>query len=195
MHNSFPFGSVISWRINPKDLTFPENIFDYAQNFFTKMPETHTSILMHKMEDWPYDMWYEFEASITVRINTYTQNLNSSIFDIKAPEDVKIKVIDKLRKEHYGKIYALPQTFYFIVRWAAEGVGLDPRRWINIFHWNKICSELVYDYLYEISQEMKWFDLEMKLNEWKPDNFHAGDTRVILNWMSYRKYATLIYGV
>lgn len=195
MLKTIPFGSVVSWRINPKDLTFPENLFDYAQNFFTKMPETHASIILTPLVNWPIPTWYEYEASNTTRINLYNITPVSSIFNINAPEDVKIKIMQKLITNTYGKIYAIPQTLYFIIRWAVEGIGLDPRKWINPFHWGKICSELVYDYLFDLSQEMKWYDLEDQLKQWRPDNFHAGDVRVILNWMEKHSYSNLIYGI
>jgi len=195
MLETIPFGSVVSWRIPPADLPFPNNVFDYAQLYFNESPETHASITMHEMLNWPIKKWYEFESSDTTRINRFSINPNSTIFDIFAPFDVKAKVIEKLLNAHYGKLYAIPQTFYFMVRWAAKKVGLDARKWINPFHWGKICSELVYDYLWEIAIEMKWYDLENLLSQWRADNFHAGDVRFVLNWMVTRHYAIIIYGV
>lgn len=190
-----PFGSIVSWRIPPTDLSFPNNVFNYAQLYFNESPETHASIIMHEMINWPIKKWYEFESSNITRINRYSFNSNSTIFDINVPFDIKAKIIEKLLNQHYGKLYAIPQTFYFIIRWAAKKFGIDARRWPNPFHWGKICSELVYDYLLEIAIEMKWYDLENLLKEWRPDNFHAGDVRFVLNWMLTKQYASIIYGI
>lgn len=190
MKSNYAFGSIIVWAIPPNKLSGLNRIFDYLQNFFTKMPQTHSSILLHKIVG--TEKYYEFEASTTVRINIYSYNKYSEIYDIKAPYSVKFSAFEKLFNKKYGKIYNILQTIYFAWRWFFEILGFDIRKWFNPFgFFGLICSELIYLYLKEIAKEMNWTDLYYFLNGWDADNFHAGDVKIVMDFMTVRGYAKM----
>lgn len=192
MKTNYNFGSIIIWAIPPKELSGFNKLFDILQNFFTKMPQTHSSILLHKIAS--TEKYYEFEASTTVRINIYEQNKNSEIYDIHAPYSVKFSAFEKLYYKHYGKIYNILQTFYFIWRYLLELLGFKATKMYNPFGiFGLICSELVYLYLYEIANQMNWVEVKEFMNNWNADNFHAGDVKMVMEFMVNRNYASRVF--
>lgn len=189
-----PYGSCVSWRIPPAKNGFFEKVFGYLQNAFTNAPETHASMIMSKYPELP-DTYYEYELSVTARINDFKYNPNSTVFDILAPTEVKVWALDQLIKETYGDVYGLLQTIVFAVRWTIEKFGGDGRRIWNPFPWLGICSEGMYRYLYYVADNMHWADLVDYLEEWSPDVFHAGDARLVLEFMVEKNYAKIIKGI
>lgn len=192
--NKIPNGSVLSWSVPPSELKGFEKFFNILQNYFTERPETHASIIVQKLSEYGDDVWLDFEASNTVRFTLYSQNKNSVIFDILAPDNIKFDTIKMLRNLHFGKIYDIFQTIFFLFMWAFKKIGINTRKWKNPFAlYGLICSELVYLYLWNISLHMGWDDLMDYLSKWNSNNFHAGDVRVVLDWMIKRGYARLIF--
>ena len=186
-----PYGSCVSWRIPPAQNGFIDKIFGYLQNLFTNCEETHCSIIMSEYPE--NDAYYEFEQSVTARINIYDGNPNSTVFDIKAGWLEKEIVLETMIK-NIGQVYGFAQTLIFIVRWLLELVGIDGRRLWNPLGFLSICSEATYYYLADLAEIMQWSDLRDYLKEWNPNTFHSGDFREVLDWMVERNYAQKIKG-
>lgn len=187
------FGSIIIWSIPPEKLKGFNKLFDILQNFFTKMPQTHASILLDKVEG--TNMWYEYEATTTVRISLYSYNEHSEIYEIIAPTSLMKKIFISLYHENNGKVYNILQTLYFAWRWFFELFGFRTTKWFNPFGmFGLICSELVYLYLMEIATTMSkvnrkntaWKEVVEYLNNWNQDTFHAGDVWRVIKFMERR---------
>ena len=185
-----PYGSVVSWKVPPKNNSFLIKIFGYLQFLFTDGKETHSSIIMSRYPE--VDAYYEYELSVTARINVFHPNKNATVFEILAPLELKIGSLSYLIKKTYGDIYALWQTPMFAVRKLVELLGFDGRRLWNPFSWLGICGEGVYEYLYRIAIEESWVDLMEYMNEWNPDLFNSHDTRLVLDYMVSKNYGKVI---
>lgn len=195
----FPFGSCVSWRIPPANndsvyICF----FGHAQRLCTKGDETHSSMLMS-----PYyenrlveniNASYEYELSVTARINIFRYNPNSTVFDILAPTVVKAEVLNKLIHDTYGDVYAIWQTVMTGVRGIIEKFGIDARRLWNPFSWKGYCSEGMYTFLFGVAEKMKWQDLMDYMKEWNKDVFNSHDARLVLDFMVEKGYAIIIIG-
>jgi len=182
-----PFGSILSWSVPPKLNGWFTMILGYAQNFFTKMKETHASIVLDNSELlWAH---YEFEATTSTRVSLFRGNKYAIGFTVEAPDKLKVQAIREL-EPFLGRIYGIVQNLWFIGRWFFELFGLDVRRWWNPlgFFW-LICSELVFRYLHRVAELAEWGDLILYLDQWKPNNVHAGDIRIILDFMVEHKYS------
>lgn len=188
-----PYGSVVSWRVPPKYNRFFEKIFGYLQIWITGCPETHCSMIMSPYWEKGDNWYYEYELSITARINEMQPNAFCTIFDILIPQEIKVAAMEKLITDTYGNLYGLPQTLIFLVRSVIEYFGYNGKKIWNPFSFLGICSEGGYSYLYEIARLMNWQDLASYLDRWNPDVFHSGDMRQVLNFMVIEQYAKIIY--
>jgi len=191
-----PYGSCISWRIPPARNGFIEKIFGYLQNFFTGYPETHCSKTMSKYPE--IDAYYEYEQSTTARINVYNGNPNSTVFDILAEEETKVRVLENMIRENYGNVYGIAQTSVFGVRWLFEKLHIGwwnfGKQLPNPLGFLSICSKEGYLYLYGVGLGEGWHDLVAYLGQGSADAFHSGDFREVLDWMVERNYAVKIIG-
>ena len=185
-----PFGSILSWSVPPKLNGFFVMILGYAQNFFTKRKETHASIILDYSDRLKAN--YEFEATTTTRISLYRGSEYVIAFTVEAPDEIKAQAIRDF-EPFLGRIYGIVQNLWFIERWFFELFKLDIRRWRNPLGWFwLICSELVFRYLYRVAELMKWGDLLLYLDQWKPDNVNSGDIRIIMDKMVELKYSKSI---
>ena len=166
--------------------------YSWLQNTFTNMPETHCAIYVGSLHRQEKEMVYD--AHYSVRFGTLSFNEERNTLFLIGAEDKELKpVIDSLIEDYEETIYGFFQLPYFILRWMF-GWLFDVRRWWFPFKKGKICSELVWEYLYRIAKKKRWLDLMDELNKWKPDNVHAGDIRQIINKFE-NKYFTKIKGV
>lgn len=188
-----PYGSCVSWRVPPKLNGFFERIFGWLQNRVTGMMETHSSMIMSKYIEKPR-WYYEYELTVTARISTFTPGQYNTVFDILAPLEVKVDSMEKLRAQTEGDVYGILQTSIFLVRALYEKLGKDGRKIWNPFGFLGICSEGQYKYLYDIAESMKWYEVTNFMNQWNPDVFHAGDARIVLDYMVSKGHAEIIYG-
>ena len=177
------FGSIISYRTRVPNygVKFWKRFTNYAwlQRVFTGKPETHCAIYIGQLHRMGIDVVYDAGAS--VRYDEWSFNPDThTVFQIGVTERELKYIIDSLRRDYHGKIYGVFQLPYFVLRWMFGWI-FDVRRWWFPFRGGKICSELVYDYLYRISVRQNWNDLKAYLDEWHPDNFHAGDCRQVLD--------------
>jgi len=186
-----PYGSCVSWKVPPKLNGFFEKIFGWLQNKVTGMSETHSSMIMSKYQE--IEKYYEYELTVTARISTFKENQFTTIFDILAPLDVKVAALEQLREDTEGDFYGILQTLIFLVRRIIEEFGGDGRRIWNPFPWLGICSEGQYNYLMDVAIIMDWQDLIEFMNQWSPDVFHSGDSRIVLDFMVSKGYAKIIY--
>jgi len=187
-----PYGSCVSWKVPPELNGLIEHIFGVLQNKVTGEPETHSSMIMSKYpekEGW----YYEYELTVTARISTFTPGQFNTIYDILAPLEVKVESMEALRGKTEGDIYGILQTSIFLVRRIIEECGGDGRKIWNPFGFLGICSEGQYNYLMGTAVAMNWQDLIDYMNEWNPDVFHAGDARLVLDWMVDHGYARKIW--
>lgn len=138
--------------------------------------------------------YYEYEITVTARISTYSYNPHATVYEILCPESIRVDSIEALRHASEGSFYALWQTPYFVVRGLLERTfpKHDFRRMPNFMGWLWICSEGGYNHLMYIAERMQWSDLIAKLKEWRPDTFHSGDAREVLDWMVVHGYARII---
>ena len=177
------FGSIISYRtrVPVYGWRFWKRFTNYAwlQRVFTNKPETHCSIYIGQLHRMEIDVVYDAGAS--VRYDEWSFNPDThTVFQIGVTEREAKQVIDSLRRDFGNTLYGVPQLPYFLLRWMF-GWFFDVRRWWFPFRWGTICSELVWYYLYRIAVRQRWTDLVEYLNEWHPDNFHAGDCRQVLD--------------
>lgn len=193
MNILIPYGSAVSWRVPPKLNSLFERLFGYLQNWVTGLPETHSSMIMSKYEE-KVGWYYEYELTVTARISTFSPNEFTTIFDILAPTEIKLNSLEKLRTQTEGNIYGFLQTSIFLIRALLEKFGKDGRKIYNPLGFLGICSEGQYNYLYDIADNMKWYDLTHYLDQWNPDVFHAGDARKVLDYMVLKGYAKKIFG-
>ena len=189
LNSKIPYGSCIVWAVPPSLNGFVEKIFGFLQNFFTGQPETHASMVMSEYPEKPGE-YYEYEISVTARITLFGYpHTYADVYDILAPETIKVEAMTKLIRETRGKVYGFLQTFIFIVRWVLEKFGRDGRRLWNPFRFLHICSEGQYMYLYDIAERMDWRRVLLFMRQWKPDVFHAGDCRTVLDFLVLEGYA------
>ncbi|GJQ43800.1 MAG: hypothetical protein JETCAE03_32980 [Ignavibacteriaceae bacterium] len=184
-----PYGSPVRWAVRPQDLKGYEKVFDILQNKITGYPETHYSTILSKYSERP-GWYYEYELSVTARINQFYPNKNAKIYDLLAPIEVKQQVLIPNIKETYGKVYGLWQTPYFGIRRLAEEAGWPkyPGKQIpNLMAWLGICSEHGFVYLYGTSEIMGWYDVTNYMSRrWTKDTFHSGDAGLVLDYMEER---------
>jgi len=93
-----PYGSCVSWRIPPDQNEFFKRNFGHLQNIIARGPETHSSMIMSEYRE-IQDAYYEYELSVTARINIYQYNPNSTVFDILAAQAVKVNALESLRRD------------------------------------------------------------------------------------------------
>lgn len=196
MLKDYKYGSVISWAIPPANLSFPNNIFDYAQVYLTGEKETHSSILLDRQAYFEgniyvkKDLFYEYEASTTTRVNIFRGNQYATVYGINAPRSILEPTINYLIEKYYGRIYNFPQLAYFVFRRIMESLSIDVRRWYNpLGLFFLICSELVYYYLEIIAHGMNWLDLLEYLHQWRANNYSSGDNKNVLLFMINKNYA------
>jgi hypothetical protein len=177
------FGSIISYRTRVPSYgwKFWKRFTNYSwlQNTFTNRPETHCAIYVGTLHRLDIEM--VFDAAASVRYDEFSFNSEAhTIFQIGTSDRILKEVIDSLRRDYLDKIYGVFQLPYFVLRWAF-GWAFDVRRWWFPLRTGKICSELCYEYLYRVAGKMNWRDLTKYLEQWHPDNFHAGDCRQVLD--------------
>ena len=177
------FGSVISYRtrVPVYGWRFWKRFTNYAwlQRVFTNKPETHCAIYVGTLHRLDRELVYDAGASI--RFDTFDFNPERhTVFQIGATDRELKEVIDSLIRDYNTVLYGIPQLPYFVLRWAFGWI-FDVRRWWFPFRAGKICSELVYEYLYRVGVRQGWRDLVEYLEQWHPDNFHAGDCRQVLD--------------
>lgn len=185
-----PYGSCVSWRVPPEQNGFVEKIFGYLQNFFTGKPETHCSMIMSKYPE--IGDYYEFEQSVTARINVFIDNPNCTVYDVLAKQGTKEFALEAIRQATYGEVYGIAQTFIFVLRWLLEKFGINGKRLWNPFGKLSVCSEAMWLYLASVAFIESWDDLKAYLDEWNPNTFHSGDAREVLDWMVNKDYAKII---
>jgi len=188
-----PYGSCVSWRVPPKLNGFFERIFGWLQNRVTGMLETHSSMIMSRYIE-KENSYYEYELTVTARISEFIPGQYNTIYDILAPTEIKLSSLEKLRHQTEGNVYGILQTSIFLIRALYEKFGKDGRRIWNPFSFLGICSEGQYRYLYDIANSMAWYDLTHFMDQWNPDVFHAGDARIVLDFMVSKGYAQIIWG-
>ena len=188
-----PYGSCVSWRVPPEYNDFFERIFGWLQNKVTGMPETHSSMIMSSYPEKGEEWYYEYELSTTARISEFHKNEFNTVYDILAPLNKKVIVLELLIDDTKGDLYGFMQTFVFLVRAVIERFGKDGRRIWNPFSWLGICSEGMYNYLYGLGILMEWKDLTDYMDQWNPESFHSGDSRIVLNYMVEKGYAKKIW--
>jgi hypothetical protein len=177
------FGSIISYRtpVPAYGWKFWKRFTNYSwlQNTFTGKRETHCAIYvghLHRL-----DTEIVFDAGASVRFDTFEFNQDKhTVFQIGVTDRELKLIINSLIRDYGSKIYGVFQLPYFVLRWMFGWI-FDVRRWWFPFREGKICSELVWEYLYRIASQQKWDDLREYLEEWLPDNFHAGDCRQVLD--------------
>jgi hypothetical protein len=157
------------------------------------MMETHSSMVMSRYVE-KENSYYEYELTITARISEFIPGQYNTIYDILAPTEAKLNSLEKLRHQTEGDVYGILQTTIFLVRALYEKFGKDGRKIWNPFGFLGICSEGQYRYLYDIAETMKWYEVTNFMNQWNPDVFHAGDARIVLDYIVSKGHAKVIWG-
>jgi hypothetical protein len=174
-----PYGQIICFNnLNPY-------FFSKGQRFFTRMPYTHVAMMF------PDVLGVEsyFGADETADLKPTSRFLNDEkmLYQMYMPQgwtDEQIRIaLTKIYNRYAGETYGYMQIAWFMVRGVMEGWPFykDVRRWHNFFPKHPICSEIAWWYLwflYEARPELT--QLRDKLNEWRPDTFHAGDSHTVV---------------
>jgi hypothetical protein len=154
------------------------NFFSKGQRFFTRMPYTHSAILLENI--------FEQQSILTSDELTNIQALSNylkepetdiEIYKVKVPQEMKEYEVKSMYNRYAGKKYGFAQILWFMYRWLLERFGIDARRKKNFFPGGVICSELVYHYLVEIAKNYP--QLNKKLKEWNAETVHVGDIKHI----------------
>ena len=165
-------GSIVLLNRLGKESNFTSSL----QRFFTKMPYTHTAIVLEKYMNENVVLSAD-ELTVILPLNNYFEEDKTEIeiYELLLDFD-KISITRDLFLNYSGKKYAFLQVLYFIYRWFNETVlKRDVRKEKNIFNKGQICSELVYLYLCEVAQKTNTKELLDKLNEYTKDTIHVGD--------------------
>ena len=160
-------------------------IFSIGQRFFTRMPYTHVAITVEPM--WGVDMYFGAEASaVTQPFNNIIKE-ESRLYQVYRPMGWTKPQIDNAIAQTFiryaGETYGYFQIVWFIYRWIAESwpFKADVRKLHNFFPNKTICSEIAWWYLWHLYEERPdLVQLKDKLDEWRPDTFHAGDAARVL---------------
>ena len=133
-------------------------IISSLNRFFTKFSLTHCALGIGKIRRINSVITADERVNIQPCENYYVEK-NTDIYVYKLKMDIDIKIINNIITNIYttlaGTKYDFTQTLFFIYRWFMETVfKKDVNKERNIFISGKnrsICSELVFIYLYEIS--------------------------------------------
>lgn len=166
-----------------------DSFYSKAQRFFTGLPYTHSTIVVGDILSYPSVLSSD-ELTLLRPVQPYFEEPDTEIeiFRIKDfNKEIGTNVINNLYYDFSGDYYGFFQILWFIYRWLINKVfRKDIRKWNNPIKKGIICSELVYNYLklYTYSMlyttnDVKYSNLVKKMDEWNPDNIHAGDIALI----------------
>jgi hypothetical protein len=153
--------------------------FAAAQRFFTGMPYSHAAIGFGEVKGDESIL----EAIFAIAITPFKKTRESTATDfevwrIKNVPQTRIEEAVKRAFERWaGETYGFAQILWFIYRWLNEKIGRDVRKQGNWFPDHLICSEVAYNYLWDISEQVP--SLRKKLDEWNSNSFHAGDVHSV----------------
>ena len=181
-------GSIILINKKGADAGFFLRIFCALQRFFTKQPFTHCALVAFRQLEGYFAL--SVEELVTLRqVKDYFNFANSDvyIYNVKAPTELKAKLISEQIKNYLGQSYGYPQLLWFVYRWVAELFNIDVRNQCNWFTNGKICSESVYNYLSGLNIP----ELQYDLDEYNENTCNVGDIDLIIG--HHPEYFELIY--
>lgn len=166
---NFKQGDIILLNRHGKE----SNWFSNAQRFFTRMPYTHSALVLGKVKGLMSVLSAD-ELVVVIPVNRYLEEEGTDI-EVYRPKFVDWVLINQLMpdlyQKHAGKPYGYLQLLYFVFRWLAESFKIDVRKWKNPFTNNDICSELIFEYLLLTGSKPILF----ALSDYRLDNVHVGD--------------------
>jgi|WetSurMetagenome_2_1015567.scaffolds.fasta_scaffold62699_2 hypothetical protein len=153
--------------------------FAAAQRFFTGMPYSHAAIGFGEVKGDESVLEALFAIAITpfkkARESTTT---DFEVWRVKNVPQTRIEEAVKRAFERWaGETYGFAQILWFMYRWLNETIGRDVRKQGNWFPDHLICSEVAYNYLWDLSEQLP--SLRKKLEEWNSNCFHAGDVHTV----------------
>lgn len=153
--------------------------FAAAQRFFTGMPYTHAAIGFGDVKGFESVLEALFAIATTpFRRAREDMSVDFEVWRIKGVAQERIDAaLQKAYDRFAGETYGFLQILWFIYRWLNEKIGRDVRKQGNWFPDHLICSEVVYEFLWDVSAEIP--SLRKKLDEWNSNSFHAGDVHTV----------------
>jgi hypothetical protein len=149
--------------------------FSKAQRFFTRMPYTHTGVVIGDINGIPAVL--EAKTLVVVSPWSTAQFDPSMSYWVFRPtlENFGLAPLMDLWTRYAGQEYGFGQLLWFVFRYVMESwpFRADVRRHRNWFPNGDICSELVFNWIGWLSLGSR--KLEEIKNEWYENTCHAGD--------------------
>ncbi len=174
------------------------NWFSRAQQFFTRMRYTHSSVFAGEIL--PGDP-SEYEAVLAVGMRPTSYRREDPLQDVWlwrvdiGTDDDRTAALVETHRTCSDEDYGFLQLLYFVRRWfwtigwvrrwlgwipKLAGKPADPRKWNQWFPRGRVCSEVVYIYLHALATIAGDEEMLAILSEWDGNNFHSGDVVTVL---------------
>jgi len=160
------------------------DFYSEAQRIFTRMPYTHTAVVMPLYEEEiPL-----LSADLVVTLTTWDKYISQRgmLYWVFSPPDSERLTNEELMgmyKKYIDDVYGFSQTLYFVYRWLMETFHKDVRKAHNPFPNGDICSELGYNGLKIMATRNA--KLGGILNEWNQNTVSSGDIFNICTRIGY----------
>lgn len=148
--------------------------FSKAQRFFTRMPYTHTAVVIGDINGQSAILEAKTLVVVSPWKNTqYDQSMSYWVFRPSATFN-PAPLLD-LWARYAGEEYGFGQLLWFVYRYVMESwpFRTDVRRQKNWFPYGDICSELVFNWIGWLS--LGSADLAAIKEEWTENTCHSGD--------------------
>jgi hypothetical protein len=130
--------------------------FAAAQRFFTGMPYSHAAIGFGEVKGDESILEAIFAIAITLfKKARESTTADFEVWRVKNVPQTRIEEAVKRAFERWaGETYGFAQIVWFMYRWLNEAIGRDVRKQGNWFPDHLICSEVAYNYLWDISEQL-----------------------------------------
>ena len=152
--------------------------FSKAQRFFTRMPFTHTGVIVGTVNNVPALLEAKMVTTVTPWKNVIDNEM-LEYFVFRPTIDFGIQPVNDLWARYSGRSYGFAQVLWFVYRYIMESwpFRADVRGQKNWFPTGDICSEVVYNWLSWLSINSN--TLEALVSQWNENTCHSGDIYTI----------------
>ena len=148
---------------------------------------SHASIYIGPLQQ--LDRENEFEANLQVDQTTFIYDpKHKDIYELwYVPEWVSKDIINSIMNEYEETTYGFISWPAILIRRIFEALGFkNAKGWNILWGWGVICTELVWHYLYRVSQEMmrydekRWAKVGHELYTFNPNLFTPKDLEELM---------------
>lgn len=152
--------------------------FSAAQRFFTRMPYTHTGIIIGDVNDESALLEAKMSVSVTPW-KPFTTDPTLQYWVFRPAMSVNPQALSDLWHRYAGHDYGYFQILWFVYRWIMESwpFRADVRGQHNWFPTGDICSEVTYNWIQWLSMQDPLLDALVM--EWNENTCHSGDIYTI----------------